>query len=244
VDDFRKAGYLPEVICNFIALLGWNPGTLRSADGKQIEKFDMDFLARHFDVRDIGKSNARFDRGKLAAFNQDALAGKTDPPLTDEQFARRWLDWCALHAPLVIQKFGAPGAAAARLAALVKAVRPRAKTFRDAVDVARFALTDDNALAFDPAALSKCLTPAGADVLRQFLDRSALDSLVPWSADAVHRAIEEFAARLAPPGVATLAQPLRVALTGTSVSPPIELTIAALGPTSVRVRVERCLALL
>ena len=67
VDDFRRAGYLPEVITNFIALLGWNPGG-------DIEKFDMDFLAAKFEIGRIGKTNARFDRQKLMAFNGDYIA--------------------------------------------------------------------------------------------------------------------------------------------------------------------------
>jgi glutamyl-tRNA synthetase len=73
VEDFRRAGYLPEVVCNFLALLGWNPGQ-KDADGKDLERFDRVFLSQRFEISRVGKSNAKFDRAKLAAFNADTLA--------------------------------------------------------------------------------------------------------------------------------------------------------------------------
>jgi glutamyl-tRNA synthetase len=67
VHDFRKNGYLPEVLLNFLALLGWNPGGDK-------EQMSMDELVQLFTVENIGKSNARFNRDKLLAFNTDACA--------------------------------------------------------------------------------------------------------------------------------------------------------------------------
>ncbi|MHC4976165.1 MAG: glutamate--tRNA ligase, partial [Planctomycetota bacterium] len=64
VTDFDEAGYLPEVVCNYISLLGWSPGD-------DIEKFDMDFLIERFELTRIAKTNAKFDRKKLLAFNTD-----------------------------------------------------------------------------------------------------------------------------------------------------------------------------
>ncbi len=67
VVDFQAAGYLPDVLCNYLALLGWNPGG-------DVERFDNDFLCQHFSLERIGKSNAKFDRAKLASFSQQTLA--------------------------------------------------------------------------------------------------------------------------------------------------------------------------
>ena len=71
VHDFRRSGYLPGVLCNFLALLGWNPGG-------DVERFDNAFLAENFGTGRIGKSPSKFDRTKLLAFTdsvQDASHG-------------------------------------------------------------------------------------------------------------------------------------------------------------------------
>lgn len=229
VDDFRKAGYLPEVICNFIALLGWNPGD-------NLEHFDMDFLASRFDLGRIGKTNARFDRKKLSSFNADAI-GK----MPDEAFADRWLAWCGTYAP--------PEAARSlsalprdRLTLLARAVKPRARTLREALKPASFALVADDALTFDPAGVDKVLKAdngAGRALLLALGERlSALPDFDPASINAV---IESFAAEK---GLKTgdAAQPLRVAVTGSTVSPGLGETLAVLGKPSVMKRIERCAA--
>ena len=67
VKDFQQSGYLPAVLLNYIALLGWNPGD-------DAERFDLNFLVDHFDLSRIGKKNSQFDRIKLAKFNAEAIA--------------------------------------------------------------------------------------------------------------------------------------------------------------------------
>jgi glutamyl/glutaminyl-tRNA synthetase len=229
VEDFRKAGYLPEVICNFIALLGWNPG-------ENLEHFDMAFLASHFDLARIGKTNARFDRKKLASFNADAI-GK----MTDEALADRWLEWCETYAP--------PDALAAlqamprdRLNLLARAVKPRARTLRDALKPAAFALVSDEALAFDPASIDKVLKAnggAGRTLLLGLAEKLA--AIQDFTPEATNAAIEAFALEK---GLKTgdAAQPLRVAVTGSTVSPGLGETLAVLGKASVMRRIERCAA--
>ena len=64
VHDFRKNGYLPEALLNFLALLGWSPGGDR-------ERMTMDEMVQLFSLDRIGKSNPKFDRGKLLALNLD-----------------------------------------------------------------------------------------------------------------------------------------------------------------------------
>ncbi len=67
VRDFRQLGFFPEVLCNYLALLGWNPSN-------DLEKFDKDFLAANFTLDRINKSNSKFDSKKLLAFNKDAIS--------------------------------------------------------------------------------------------------------------------------------------------------------------------------
>jgi len=78
VHDFRVAGYLPEAVANFIALLGWNPGDER-------EKFTLTELIETFSVERIGKTSAKFDRDKLLSFNTD-WASKVSPERLLEAF--------------------------------------------------------------------------------------------------------------------------------------------------------------
>lgn len=230
VDDFRRAGYLPEAITNFIALLGWSPG-MKDAEGKDVEKFDLDFLTRHFDLSRIGKTNARFDRAKLLAFNADAIAA-----MSDEQFETRWRAWLSEHDPKVIEHIGA-----GKFALLARAVRSRCKTLRDGAKVGGFALMGDDEVRFDAAAVKKHLQggmPSGLELLRGFRER--LEACEVWQPEQLQRAADAFAAEKGV-GLGKVAQALRVALTGTAVSPPLGETLAVLGRESVMKRIERCL---
>lgn len=233
VDDFRRAGYLPEVITNFIALLGWSP---RPEAGENIEKFDNAFLVKHIDLERIGKSNARFDRKKLLAFNNDAIAA-----MSDAEFASRWRAWC--------QTSGADRGAAIlalghhRFELLAAAVRPRSKTLREAADQSAFVFTPDDAVVYDAKAVEKNLSAnnaEGLEILRAF--RAEFAALPEgFDPSAAHALVEKFAAARSL-NMGKIAQPLRVALTGSTVSPPIDATLAILGKTSVLSRIDRCLA--
>lgn len=229
VDDFRKAGYLPEVICNFIALLGWNPG-LKNEDGTDLERFDMEFLSRNFDLSRIGKTNSRFDRRKLLAFNQDTIA-----KMSDKEFDGRWGAWRKVHAPIVDQRVPVE-----RQPYLAAAVRPRSKTYREAVEVASFALVADDAIVYDDAAVRKHLLkgePTGLSLLPELAD--LIRRVEPFEPEAIDAAIGAFAQERAL-GMGQVAQPLRVALTGAGVSPPLGVTLAAIGREGALRRVERC----
>ena len=225
VEDFRASGYLPEVLCNYLALLGWNPGN-------DLEKFDLAFLATAFDLDRIGKTNSKFDRDKLRAFNADALRA-----LAPEAFAARWREWAAHYEPRLASIPDNTLRIAARAAA------PRASTFRDAVAQIAFAFTADDALAFDPAAVQKVLRkgdPAGLDILRDLAPAIGAIPAVAFTPEAIDAAIKGFAESRAL-GMGKAAQPVRVALTGTSVSPGLGDVAAILGRDRTLARIERCL---
>jgi len=228
VDDFRRAGFLPEVITNFIALLGWSPP---AEAGENVEKFDLPFLAKWFDLSRIGKTNAKFDRKKLLAFNTDGITA-----LDDGKFACRWWAWCEDNAPGIL-KLGD-----ARFMTLAAAIRPRCKTFLDAAEQAGFAMIADDAVMFDAKAAEKNLKAdngAGLMVLRDLRAKFAALSDAEFTAPNLHGILEAYAAEKSL-GLGKIAQPLRVALTGSTVSPPIDATLAALGKTSVIARIDRC----
>jgi glutamyl/glutaminyl-tRNA synthetase len=231
VADFRAAGYLPEVIVNFIALLGFTPS--RHDDGSEREKFDLEFLAQDFAIDRIGRSNARFDRKKLLAFNTDAITG-----MDQDAFVARFDSWLKRFAPDVTEAL--PDAS---LGLLARAVQPQSKTFADAADRCRFALQAPTA--YDEKGAKKFLHKnegEGLDALRRTREELASIEETRWSdPDGLHEAVSSFAERVEL-GMGKVAQPLRLALTGTPVSPSIGPTLSVLGKAETLARIDACLA--
>jgi len=224
VVDFDAAGFLPEVLCNFLSLLGWSPGD-------DIEKFDNEFLAQKIALKRMVKTPARFDRKKLLAFNTDALAAMPDP-----EFCRRWRTWCDIHDQAVLERLDD-----AQFEMLAAALRPRSKTFREAAVSARFALVGVEAIHYVEKAVRKTLLKndgEGLGVLRAI--RPLIESLEPFDCDAINTMVKTYA-ESNEIGMGKIAQPLRVALTGSTVSPPIDATLAVLGKAEVLSRIDRCL---
>lgn len=232
--DFRKNGYLPEAITNFVSLLGWNPG-LKTPDGKDLEKFDMQFLASHFGIERIGKQSSKFDRAKLLSFNGDAINA-----LPDETFAARWRMWCEEFEPEFAK---AVGASTDRWLVLARAVKPRAKTLRDGVKSSAFVLRPDSATDFDAAAAEKNLLAsdrAGLKLLRTIRDRFDSVTDAEWRPELLHSLIEQ-AGQQAGTGMGPVSQAIRIAIAGAAVSPPLGETLAVLGKRSALVRIDACL---
>ncbi len=222
VKDFVEAGYLPEVIVNYIALLGWTPP--KNEDGSEREHFDAAFLAQQFSVEKIGKSNTRFDRKKLLSFNMDFIAA-----LETSAFIERFRAWAPLYAPEVKDV----------RAELLKAVHPQSKTLRDAADRCRFAVVAP--LDYDEKATKKFLLKNEGEGLKGLRAlREALAQQGDWSAEALHACAERVAEESGL-GMGKVAQPVRIALTGAAVSPAIGPTLAALGEGEVLKRIDACL---
>ncbi|HXK25511.1 MAG TPA: glutamate--tRNA ligase [Myxococcota bacterium] len=235
VEDFRRAGVLPEVLCNYLALLGWSPG-VKDAEGRDLERFDNAYLAEHFALERIGRGNARFDREKLLAFNQDSI-GK----LSDDTFFDRLRDWWERYRRAE-DLFERGGDWARRYAAMV---RTRCRTLADAASPrgpGAFALVRDEDIAYDEAAVAKWLRkgdPPGRALLADV--RVPLASVEPFEAQAIEAAVKQFA-ESRELGLGKVAQPLRVAATGGAVSPPLGETLAILGRDAVLRRIDHCLA--
>ncbi len=232
VEDFRASGYLPGVIINYLALLGWNPG-MKNEDGTDLERFDAAFLAEHFSLDRIGKSNSKFDREKLLAFNADTI----QHGMTDEEFATEWLAW-AERFDDQLAAWAGEDEARWRLAAA--AARPRTKTLADARASIAFALTD--AITYDPKSVKKHLLkgePNGLAILPDL--RDAVAQIEDWSPEPIEAAIAAFAESKGI-GMGKAAQPLRIALTGTAVSPPLGISLALVGRDTTLARLDRCIA--
>ncbi len=229
VEDFRASGYLPEVLCNYLALLGWNPG-MKNDDGTDLERFDMAFLAEHFSLDRIGKTNARFDRDKLISFNQATIAR-----LDEATFVRVLCSWCERYDPVLLETLGD------RMTLAARAIQPRIKTLSQAREPIDFALKADDAIEFDPKAVKKALhkgDPSGLSLLEAFAP--TLETITPFEPQAIEQAVKVFCEAHGV-GMGKLAGPLRVAMTGTMVSPGLGQTLALVGKRSAIIRVKRCL---
>lgn len=238
--DFRRNGYLPEAINNFVALLGWNPG-MKTADGKDLEKFDMAFLAANFGVDRVGKTNSKFDRAKLLSFNADAMVA-----MGPDALLARWMTWADEHEPEVSK--GIRTMPTSRVSALVRAVTPRAKTLRDLGKAGAFALVGDDEFVYDHAAAQKNLVAdnaRGLGIIREFIPRIEAIDDAHFTNDTIHPIIEQLAQQHAgpdgKPAMGPVSQALRVALTGSTVSPGIGDTLAVLGKASSLARLRRCI---
>ncbi|MDP6152960.1 MAG: glutamate--tRNA ligase family protein [Phycisphaeraceae bacterium] len=224
VRDFRASGYLPGTLINYLSLLGWNPGD-------NVERFGRDFLVAHFSFKRLGKSNSRFDRDKLFRFNADDIAAM--PP---DNFAK------TLHDHLT-ERHGdfADGLDDAQFAMFAKAYQPRARTLSEPVTLAAYLLVDDDAIAYDQKAVKKVLHKAdgeGLRVLHEFAD--TLAAVDDWSSDTLEQTVKTFA-ESRELGLGKVAQPLRVALTGSAVSPSIGDTLSLVGRQRSMHRIELCL---
>ncbi len=229
VEDFRRAGYLPRTLNNYLALLGWNPKS-KNEDGTDLERFGMDFLAAHYGFEGMGKGQAKFDRVKLLAFSADDIAA-----LPDDEFARLWREWASAYDPEIVERFDE-----ATMRVLAPAIKTRCKTLKDARGVIAFAFVADDGFEFEGKAVHKALIKGdrkGLELLGEY--REALSSLGDFSPESIEAHVKEFCDSRGV-GMGKIAQPLRVAVTGDAVSPPLGVTLSVLGKDSVLARIDRC----
>jgi glutamyl/glutaminyl-tRNA synthetase len=233
VHDFRRSGYLPDVVLNYIALLGWSPEGKDEAGG---ERFGKDFVATHFAVERLGKANARFDRAKLLAFNAERL--QKMPP---EEFSAALKDYFRFSG-MVAGGYPQMHEDAPRWALFARAYQQRTKTLREPYEAGQFFDPSGNWPIYDPKAVEKVLKQnggTGLTVLRELLP--LLEAENQWTSTAIHQLIEQLAAKIGR-NMGDVAQPLRVAVSGSTVSPPINDTLVILGKQATLDRVRRCLA--
>jgi glutamyl/glutaminyl-tRNA synthetase len=228
VDDFRKHGYLPEVMINYLALLGWNPGG-------DIEKFDREFLILRFDLDRIIKSPAKFDREKLLAFNNDAIQA-----MSPEEFEQRFREHCQRYHPEFIEQLSPE-----QFRGLARANQARSKTLENQIASSRFFIMSDDEITYEQSksvedALSKG-SPCGYDHLEAVLQ--ILRGLDAWTIQSIEAAVKQYADAHADGKLGKVAQPLRIAVSGGTISPAIFDTLAILGKDSTLRRIERCLSL-
>jgi len=213
VIEYRALGFLPQAVLNYLVRLGWSHGDQ--------ELFTPEEMIKLFDLAKVQKAPARFDMDKLVWVNHEIL--KNLPP---EQAVGefRW------H----LERIGVNLANGPKLEDVVLAQRERCKTFVEMSEKSRFFYEDVKT--YNDKDAAKHFTPAAAELLEALI--AALKQLAQWGPEAVHAAVHGLSEQR---GVALgqVAQPIRVAVAGMAISPPIDQTLALLGRERSLERLER-----
>lgn len=214
---YKEMGYLPEALVNYLVRLGWSHGDQ--------EIFNPDELIRHFSMENVGKSPGVFNPEKLLWLNAHYLKERDpkelvpllQPFLADSNYPQKSEDF------------------------LVKAVhtlQPRAHTLKEMAEGIRFYLVD--APNYDPAAAKKFLTPAMREPFLRLM--SVLEGLEDFSTENLERAFQQVVVEELGLKLGKIAQPVRVALTGGTVSPGLFEIIEILGKETVFKRLRQAVA--
>ncbi|MFP4683261.1 MAG: glutamate--tRNA ligase [Ectothiorhodospira sp.] len=213
VMQYRDEGYLPEALLNYLVRLGW-------AHGDQ-EIFSLDELIELFDIEDVNHSASAINPEKLLWLNQHYIKS-----LSTDHVARQ-LSW---H----MGQRDVDPSCEPPLRDVVEAQRERAKTLVEMADNSLYFYCD--VAAYDEKAARKNLTPESAPVLQAL--HGALGALAQWEDGPIHQAVIDVSERMGLK-LGKVAQPLRVAVTGGTVSPPIDQTLRLLGRERTLQRVEQ-----
>jgi glutamyl-tRNA synthetase len=201
--EYEREGFLPDALLNYLVRLGWSHGDQ--------EVFTREEMIAAFDIRDVNKAASAFNPEKLAWLNQQHMV-RTAPALLVPHFRK------------ALERIGIEDTDDALLEGLIVAQRERAKTFREMAENSRYFFGDT--VSVDAKAAAKHLTAETAATLAGARERLA--SLPQWNAPAINQALADLAQALGV-GLGKVAQPVRVAVTGSTVSPPIDATLALLG---------------
>ncbi|HEX7348662.1 MAG TPA: glutamate--tRNA ligase [Rhodanobacteraceae bacterium] len=216
VMQYREDGYLPQALLNYLVRLGWSHGDQEVFSRK--EMIDL------FDIADVNHSAARFDFAKLGWLNQQYMKAGDPHELGAE------LAWHLERLGLDVTKGPAP-------ADVVLALRERAQTLKAMAEQARFWYAPISE--WDEKAVKKHLRAEGASEVLQAL-HARLAAMQPWSREGIHDTVAAISAERGI-GMGKVAQPLRVALTGTAVSPTIEDTVYLAGRDLALQRIDAAL---
>ena len=213
VMQYRDDGFLPHALLNYLVRLGWSHGDQ--------EIFSREQMIALFDAADVNKAAARFDLEKLAWLNQQYL--KSDDPLE-----------IAPHFEWHLRMQGLDPTHGPAPADVIVALRERVHTLREMAEKAH--IWYGPITQWDEAAIAKHLrTPTAPQALAAV--HAQLAGTQDWTVENVHKAIQDAAAAIGE-GMGKVAQPLRVAMTGTQVSPSIDHTVYLAGRNRALKRIE------
>jgi glutamyl-tRNA synthetase len=215
VMQYREQGYLPQALLNYLVRLGWSHGDQ--------EVFSTGEMIDLFRIEDVNRKAAAFDHDKLDWLNQHYMRNLPAAEV-------------AIHLAWQFEALGLDPANGPALEDLVGVQADRVKTLREMAEHSRMFYEDFDH--FDAGAAKKHLRPVVEEPLRALLGR--LENQLEWSPQALHETIHAVAAQLEL-GMGKVAQPLRVALAGSAVSPSIDMTLWLCGRQRALQRIRRAI---
>jgi glutamyl-tRNA synthetase len=215
VMQFRDEGYLPEALLNYLVRLGWSHGDQ--------EIFSIDEMVEYFDLDDVNVSASAFNMEKLLWLNHQYIMN------SDPAHVARHLSW---H----IGQLGIDPADGPDLVDVVKAQRERSKTLVEMAAASVYFYKEFES--YDEKAVKKNFTLGSDHVLARLHDE--LVAVTDWNGDTVHQIVVNLAETLGL-NLGKVAQPLRVAVCGSAVSPAIDVTLALLGQEKTLARIEKAI---
>lgn len=217
VAQFREDGYLPEALINYLALIGWSPGT-------EEEIFSMDDLIRVWKIEQVQSAGGKWDKERLDYFN-----GVWIRKLSVDELVRRLEPFVAAEWDREVLKRIAPH------------IQERMKTLTEAKDQIRFLFTDD--IGYEASLLipKKSDRISTAEALAR--SRAVLAELEPFSAELIRPALEKLADELGW-SRRDLNGAIRMAITGRQVGPPLYESLEVLGKEKSLRRIEMAQELL
>jgi glutamyl-tRNA synthetase len=213
--QYREDGFLPEALLNYLVRLGWSHGDQ--------EVFSIEELTQLFDIADVNKSASAFNPDKLLWLNQQHIMRATPERLA------HYLKPQLAALGLVVDDD-------AKIALVAKTLQERAKTLKEMAATSRYFFAEFDV--YDEKAAKKNLSSEAVAPLQTVSQKLA--GLTDWNAATIHGALNDTAAELAV-GLGKVAQPVRVAVTGTGVSPPIDTTVEVLGRATTLRRLQRAI---
>ncbi len=213
--QYRDEGFLPQALLNYLVRLGWSRGDQ--------EVFSRNELIQLFDLENINRSAARLDAEKLLWLNQQYLQTMQIEDLLSPVSS-------------TMERSGLDISDGPNLMALIEVQKGRCKTLVELAEQSRFFYQDFED--YDPKAARKNLNPASRDALDALLIKLA--EAINWDAQTLHSVISTVAESL-DLTIGKVAQPLSVAVSGGSVSPSIDATLALLGKQRTLSRLKRAI---
>jgi glutamyl-tRNA synthetase len=215
--QYQEEGYLPDALLNYLVRLGWSHGDQ--------EVFTRSEMIAAFDICDVNKAASAFNPEKLLWLNQQHMVRSAPAELVPYLRAQ-------------LRRLGCDSSDQQLLEGVILAQRERTKTMKEMAHNSRFLFVER--IEIDPKAAAKHLGGEGRAVLAKV--REQLEGLPQWNAPSIHAALNRLAATLQS-GLGKVAQPLRVAVTGTPVSPPIDATLELLGRDRTLLRIDAALGM-
>ncbi|MFV1963383.1 MAG: glutamate--tRNA ligase, partial [Acidimicrobiia bacterium] len=218
LSDYRDQGFLSDAVFNYLAILGWSPDA-------ETTVFDRDRAVETFDLEDVNKNPAAFDPEKLSWMNGEYIRALESAEFNE--MVRPHVESAVGHT-LSDDEWG-------RFEEISTLVQERTKLLPEAGEQVVFLFNDIDG--YDEKSWNKVMTKDGvADILDGGL--ATLTDVEPWTSKAIEAALRALPEKLGI-GVGKTFQPLRIAVTGSSVSPPLFESLAALGRAPTLARIER-----